>query len=326
VLFKYIIVVFVGLFFFCGWQMSEVTIQEKAGRLSPRTKLYKISINETERKYFVHVPPNYDETENLPVVVIFHGGGGKAKAAMWSTGWIAKADEEGFIAVFPEGTPPDTSRPGRFRGNPQTWNDGSERENLVAAKRNISDIDFVSAMLEKIKTDFKVDERRVYATGFSNGGSMTFRVSRELSESFAAIAPVASDDWMENIIPKRPVPILYITGTADPLNPIDGGEIFLGKKSYGIKTPVAEMIKNLVELHGCSKEPQVIYDKDGDKGVAYRNSQNIESVVLYTLKGHGHYWPGGRSLLPEWVSGKNVSKLNANEIIWDFFEKHSLEK
>ncbi|MFV1967883.1 MAG: PHB depolymerase family esterase [Pirellulaceae bacterium] len=127
---------------------------------------------------------------------------------MWETGWAEKADREGFLAVFPEGTPPDPSRPARFIGNPQTWNDGSKRSNLGAAVRGVADVEFVSAMLSDLSTRFKVDKRRVYATGFSNGASMTFRLARELSTAIAAVAPVAGADWLENKNPDRAVPLL----------------------------------------------------------------------------------------------------------------------
>jgi polyhydroxybutyrate depolymerase len=144
--------------------------------------------------------------------------------------------------VFPEGTSPDASRPGRFRDNPQTWNDGSKRPNVGAAIRGVPDIEFVSAMLADLKVLFSVDERRIYATGFSNGASMAFRVARELSPIIAAAAPVAGSDWLNETNPECPVPLLYITGTADPLNPVRGGEIYIGQRAFGTKPATQEMI------------------------------------------------------------------------------------
>ena len=253
---------------------------------------------------------------------MFHGGGGTARSAMRATGWNEKADKEGFLAVFPEGTPPDASRPGRFGDNPQTWNDGSKRPNVGAAAREVPDIEFVSAMLADLKTHFNVDNRRIYATGFSNGASMAFRVARELSQAIAAVAPVAGADWLPDIKPQRPVPLLYITGTADPLNPIEGGKVHIGRKDFGVKPSVKETIDRWVRINGCPNTGRVIHDKDGVTEVAYGFPGKTPEVLLYTIEGHGHHWPGGKSALPARLTGKNSAKLTATDVIWAFFKSH----
>jgi len=125
-----------------------------------------------------------------------------------------------------------------------------------------------------------------------------------------------------NEVPKRSVPLLYMTGTADPLNPLDGGEIHIGKITFGTKAPVQEMIGNWLKIDGCSEDGRVVYDKDGAKGIAYSPVGMPAEVVLYTIEGHGHYWPGGGSDLPESIAGKNIAKPNATDIIWGFFASH----
>jgi polyhydroxybutyrate depolymerase len=243
---------------------------------------------------------------------------------MWETDWAGKADRQGFLAVFPEGTRPDPNRAARFVGNPQTWSDGSRRSSIGAVARKVADVEFVSAMIEDLAGRFKVDRRRIYATGFSNGASMAFRVARELSSLVAAVAPVAGADWPENRKPELPVPLLYIAGTADPLNPKDGGEVRIGRKSFGTKPATETMINEWVRLHGCRRTPRVVYDKNGARGVAYGRPDGLDAVILYTLQGHGHHWPGGKSLLPEKLAGKNVSELDATDVIWEFFKTKSL--
>ncbi len=312
-----------GLLFLCGCHVSSAGTEERATvqSMATGTHLFAVTVKGVERRYFLHVPPAYDPAKKWPVVVMFHGGGGTAKAAMWETGWAEKADKEGFLAVFPEGTPPDASRPARFRDNPQTWNDGSGRPG--AARLEVADVEFVSLMLSDLKARFSVDERRIYATGFSNGASMTFRVARELSRVLAAAAPVAGADWLDAKTPERPVPILYITGTADPLNPIGGGDIRIGQRTFGKKPQIQEMIGKWVKMAGCAEEPHAVYDKDGAMGIAYCLSGDAASVVLYTIDGHGHHWPGGKSALPESLAGKNTAKLKATDVIWEFFKVHS---
>lgn len=290
---------------------------------TPGDQRLTIVVERSTREYIVHIPPQYDGQVPLPVVIMFHGGGGMARNEMGYSGWVEKADQEGFLAVFPDGTPPDPSRPASFLANPQTWNDGSNR-GIHAAEADVADVEFVSAMIDDLKERFNVDDRRIYVTGFSNGASMSFRLARELSSVIAAVAPVAGADWLSHMVPARAVPLLYITGTADPLNPIEGGEIFIGQKSYGVKPPTQEMIARWVKLHGCGEEPRVVYDQDGAKGFAYDCPGDADAVVLYTIDGHGHHWPGSRTVLPESIAGKNTAKLKATDVIWEFFERFRL--
>ncbi len=165
--------------------------QPTVQRMAPGTHPLAVTIRGVSRRYLLHVPSASDQGKKWPVVVMFHGGGGTARAALRETGWAEKADKEGFLVAFPEGTPPDLSRTARFRDNPQTWNDGSKRAGIGAARTDVPDVEFVSTMLADFKVRVSVDDRRVYATGFSNGASMTFRVARELSRVLAAVAPVA---------------------------------------------------------------------------------------------------------------------------------------
>jgi polyhydroxybutyrate depolymerase len=309
----------------CGLVVPDALAQEKTAAkiIAPGTLPLSVTVAGLERRYLLHVPTGYDPARKWPVVIMFHGGGGTAADAMRETGWTAKADLEGFLAVFPEGTPPDASRPARFRGNPQTWNDGSARTGLGAVEQGVADVEFVAAMVAEIKTRFSVDEYRVYATGFSNGASMTFRVARELSELFAAVAPVAGADWLVTL-PSRPVPLLYITGTADPLNPFDGGEVRIGLKFYGVKKATMETVESWAAMAGYPREPATIYSKDGTTGTAYGFPGEKPVVVLYSIEGHGHHWPGGNSSLPESFAGNNTATLKASDVIWEFFKARSL--
>jgi polyhydroxybutyrate depolymerase len=230
--------VLIGLSFLCGYQSAPARAEEQPASkiVAPGTHVFQVSVNGVNRRYVIHVPPSYNHAKQWPIVVVFHGGGGTAKAVMRETGWAEKADEGNFLSVFPEGSSPNPSRPARFRDNPQTWNDGSGRFNVGAAERKVDDIGFVRAL--------PVDSQRIFVTGFSNGASMTFKIGRELADRVAAIAPVAGADWAaDSPNLARPISLLYITGTADPLNPIDGGVVKIGPKTYGTKPPTREMIQ-----------------------------------------------------------------------------------
>jgi len=293
-------------------------------RLPPRTRAFRLRVEGRLRSYLVHRPPSRGETGPMPVVIMLHGGGGTGRGALWETRWNEKADAEGFLAVFPEGTPPNPFRPGNFLRNPQTWNDGSKRSALTAVQKGVEDVAFLRALIDELEDRFSVDARRIYVTGFSNGASMTFRAGRELSGRIAAIAPVAGIDWMADTEPERFVPLIYLTGTDDPLNPMQGGEIRLGRKSYGVKPPTREMIERWVERAVVPGEPRTICDRDGAKGLAWGREGEETAVVLYTFEGHGHHWPGGRSALPAYLAGRNTARLSATDLVWAFFEKHAL--
>jgi polyhydroxybutyrate depolymerase len=284
---------------------------------------FEMNVDGRTRTYVVYIPEGYNADEPSPVIIAIHGGGGTGRGTMEMTQIPAKADVEGFIAIFPNGTAPFPSKPARFASNPQTWNDGSGRG--FSGKNDVNDVSFISTMIDDIAAKFTIDHQRIYATGLSNGASMSFRLGVDLSQRIAAIAPVAGHFWMENPQISRPVPMLYITGTADPLNPIEGGPINIPFWQYSdVKPPVQDAIMKWVELIGCPSKSVTIRNKNGVKAIAYSPCQGNAEVVYYTVEGLGHHWPGGNNklYLPEEIVGKTSNKLIANDVIWDFFKKH----
>ena len=93
----------------------------------------------------------------------------------------------------------------------------------------------------------------------------------------------------------------------------------------GKKPPIREFIKSWVRMLDCPPEPRVVYDKDGVKGLVYGPGRNNAEVVFYTIEGHGHTWPGGMDLLPEWLVGKSLDVIKATDVIWKFFDRHQLQ-
>lgn len=284
-----------------------------------------IRLGELDRHYTVHVPPGYNGKTSAPVVIMLHGGGGTGKAAAFETGWGSKADEAGFLAVFPDAMPPDPTKPSRFRGNPQLWNDGSDR--FYPGQNAPDDVGFLNAMLDELLTKFAVDQRRIFVTGFSNGASMCFRIGAELSKRIAAIAPVAGACWLEPLTLERPVPMVYITGTADPLNLIEGGVPRLAtggsdKVRAKPKPPVRDSILTWSKALACPTTPRSSSEANGVRTEIYGPGRDGAKVVYITVEGLGHTWAGGKSLLPEFMVGKRTDKIKATEVIWEFFQKH----
>lgn len=282
-----------------------------------------LKVGNIERHYIVHVPVGYDPRNSVPVVIMFHGGGGTGTAAMKETRWAEKSDQSGFLVVFPEASRPDMSQPANFRTNPQTWNDGSGRFHS-----GVDDVKFVSGVIDDLGTRFNIDKKRIYATGFSNGASMAFHLGVHLPDRIAAIAPVSGALWTNDPKPKRPIALFYLTGKQDSLNPMDGGmpRLAIGGRGLGgrVKPPVKEHIKKWVKALNCSKEPKTIYDRDGVTGLMYTPCDEGTEVVYYSVDEMGHTWPGGMSILPEAWVGKLTNKIKANDLIWDFFRKNHM--
>jgi len=275
------------------------------------------------RRYWLYLPSSYKQGVKFPLLIMLHGGGGTGKGAMTETDWTATAEKQGFIVAFPDAVPRDPGKPSSFRNNAQAWNDGSGR---FPSQKSVDDVAFLKLMVEQISSKYGVDNSRVFITGFSNGASMAFRAAAELSSIFAAAAPVAGALWFDSVKLEKPVSLLYITGTGDSLNPMQGGTPALagGKAMRGAtskpKPPVSEHIEKWKKALGIDGEGSVTVNQNGVKAVSYRNDKG--EILFYTLQGHGHIWPGGRSILPESMVGKDTSAIKANEVIWDFFTRH----
>jgi polyhydroxybutyrate depolymerase len=301
--------------------------------LSPGEHVRTIRVDGRKREYILHVParscglrpartPRHSDLPStaLPLVFVFHGGGGAARLAILATGWSQKADEIGFFAVYPEALRPDPRRPPTFLRNPQFWNVGS---GLGCAEREgVDDVAFVGALLDELSESLAIDARRVYATGFSNGAALTLRLGMELSDRLAAIGPVAGNLWRQEPKPTRPVSMIYITGTADPMNPLDGSRIASPWGPVLQPPPIEQTIQTWALWIGCPPEPGILSDRDGVRHLRYGRGERGAEVDFITIQDAGHAWPGGPPVLAERLAGKPTDKLNATDVIWEFFERH----
>ena len=239
----------------------------------------ELDLNGLKRIYIIHPPKGLEK--EVPLVLFLHGAGGSASGAAKRYGWEEMADKEGFIVAFLEGTPVKLNEPANFVTNPNLWNDGSGRGH----KSGIDDVGFIRRVIEEISSEYKIDPRRIYVTGFSNGASMTFRVGVELSDKIAAIAPVMGHLFVTGRL-QHPVPLLLIAGGADPLNPLHGGEA---------PNPWSS------ELH---YKPPMIDSVNSWRALPGSNGQEI---IFQVIEGEKHQWPKG-----------------ATETIWQFFKRHAL--
>lgn len=282
----------------------------------------EITVGRRGRIYLVHVPNREDLETPRPLLVVLHGGGGSAAFASRVYGWRELSQRHGCLIVFPEAECEDPSRPAAVRENPRVWNDGSTRS--AVARRNVDDIGYLNAVLDDVQRHFAVDHRRVYVTGFSSGGSMTFRVGVEMADRVTAIAPVAGHLCIADPQPVRPVSMLYIIGLEDPLNPFDGGPVLSPWGARRQRPPVMKSIRIWIELIDADEVPHVIRHDNGVHSVRYGPGPGGQQVQLCTIAGQGHEWPGARRTLPQSISGPQTDKICATTAVWEFFSQVSL--
>jgi polyhydroxybutyrate depolymerase len=224
------------------------------------------------------------------------------------------ADRENFIVVYPQGT-------GNF------WNDGRERAPKV------DDVGFIRALMAHLEKMLTIDRRRIYAAGISNGGMMTQRLACELSDKIAAIASVAAsmpENYSPQCRPTATISVLLIHGTDDPLVPYRGGPLSAASNIGGSVWSVADTIKYWVAHDKCNRKPAIDYlpDKDPNESSvtrreSYAGCAKATDVVLLTVEGGGHTWPGANPYLPESRTGRTTKDFDGSEAIWSFFKKQS---
>jgi len=280
--------------------------------LSPGRHTRSLTWEGVERSYIVCVPSAYDRTKPTPVVLALHGASMNGRIMEGFSGLTPKAEEAGFIVVYPDGGPGPLFH---------LWNSGTFPATL--RKKNFDDVGFIAKLLDELATIVNVDAKRVYCAGLSNGGMMAYRLAAELSDRIAAIAAVSGTMVCEECKPKRGVPILHFHGTKDTLVPYEGVAKELVKLSS-----VEDTIGTWVKLNGCKTEPEVSElpaTRDAHKVTrkSYNSGKNGSEVVLYVIGGGGHVWPGRPS--PGGFLGATTYNINANDLMWEFFQKHPMK-
>lgn len=262
-----------------------------------------------DRGVRVHVPPGYDGSASVPLVLVFHGGGGSGEQIeLRSSQMNAVADREGFIAVYPDGTNPI-----------RTWNAGGCCGGAV--RENVDDVGFVRSLLDHLEATLCIDGDRVFATGMSNGAMLSHRLACELSDRFAAVAPVAGLDMSPTCPTSGRVALMQVHGTDDGHVPWEGG---LGCGPSGVAYPSVDDTMSAWRMrNGCS-ETSMPGVSEGD-GSCVRYDDCDADVVLCTIDGGGHSWPGGepnRDVSDCPADGEQSTTFEASEHIWAFFEAH----
>lgn len=268
-----------------------------------------------EREYLVHVPASYSKGRAAPVVFAFHGGRSNAKQMVSFSNFGDLADQEGFFVVYPQAIE-------------DNWNDGRGSDKIRSQKENIDDVGLTAAILAELGAEYNLDAKRIYATGISNGAMFSQYLASQRADLIAAIAPVAGGipaPVAKNFKPSEPVSVLIFQGTDDPLMPYAGGAVAKGRGEI-VSTELA--VKKWVAFNECSgPKTEELPDRDPDdecrvKRDSYTGGRNGTDVIVYTVEGGGHTWPGGKQYLPKLFIGRVANDVSATRLIWEFFKKH----
>lgn len=265
-----------------------------------------VSLGE-KREYILHVPAGYDPSRPVPLVISMHGAGGWPAQQRDISRWGVLADREGFLVVYPGGL----ARPGG-----RVWQ-------VTPGSGLPKDVQFIADLIDELAARYNIDRSRIYANGLSNGAGMSFVLSCTMSDRIAAVGMVAAAqtlpwDWCAD---ERPVPMITIHGTEDPVTPYHGGVSFVAPRAF---PDIPSWTASWAQRNGCDPNPvdSVLAPEISHR--EYTNCANGADVVLLSLGGVGHVWPGGKPL-PEWFLGPN-SDFDANAAMWTFFRQHRLQE
>lgn len=256
------------------------------------------------REYLLHVPRSYDRTKPMPLVISMHGAGGWPVQQKELSGWSRLAESEGFIVVYPSGIDDH---------GPRVWH--MDRSGLER------DITYISNLIDTLEAAYNIDPARIYANGLSNGGGMAFVLSCRLSNRIAAVGMVGAAQilpwsWCTD---RRPVPMIAFHGTADPMVPYGGGTSWV----HGPFPDVSTWAANWARRNRCEPKPIESAAAADVTRREYTHCADDAAVLLYTIRGGGHTWPGGQPM-PEWFVGPTSRSIDATSEMWAFFRRHRL--
>lgn len=299
--------VLAGVVFLIGLPVVLASMEALSYHVRNRSNGTIVSTGQ-KREYLLYVPKSYDRTTLTPLVISLHGGAMWPAAQKESSRWNELADEHGFIVVYPSGEVGD---------GPRAWN-------VHPGKGLASDVRYISDLIDTLSAAYNVDPSRIYANGLSNGGGMSFVLSCTLSDRIAAVGTVVAAQtlpfsWCKD---STPVPMIAFYGTADPVVPYNGGDTWVTPRPFPRATTWAA---DWARRNRCGANPTDSVIAVDVVRREYSDCARDATVVLYTILGGGHTWPGGKGM-PDWILGPTTHSIDATREMWDFFRKHPLPR
>lgn len=257
------------------------------------------------RYYQFYVPAKYNSSQAVPLVFNLHGLSSNSTEQMYYGNFMPIADTANFIIVAPDGT---------FISGSQFWNVG-------IGSSDIDDVGFISSLIDSLSLVYNIDPNRIFSTGMSNGGFMSYYLACH-SNRFTAIASVTGTMTVAdfpNCTPTAPVPVMEIHGTTDNTVPYGGSAIFKA---------IEDVVNYWVGINKCNSVPAIsdvpdINTSDGAtaKHYVYSGGTNGSSVEFFKVINGGHTWPGSA-----YVTGTTCEDFSASKEIWRFFRSYYKNK
>ncbi len=270
------------------------------------TQARSIQVGSTEREFLLHVPKQYSEKQDVPLVFVLHGRGGSGTAASRNYGWTPMAEKHGFLLVYPTAL-----------GEPTSWKTQKGSEDDI-------DTSFIRAMIVSLSHELRVDRKRIYCCGHSSGGFMSYSVAASLGDQMAAVGVVAGSIGLEwrnrrRVIqtPTQPVPVITFHGYKDMIVPYD--KVHGKGARYGMILSVHESIAFWVKANGCSEDASREELFGGRVIKEHYASDTNKDVLLFSLTEGNHGWPGA-------MRRQTSKTISATEEIWKFFASHAREE
>lgn len=278
-------------------------------RVPPELERASLEHNGLKRSYLLFTPDHAEEP--FPLVLALHRFTGTGAEMARISGFHEVAAEEGFAVAFPDG-----------RG--RRWN--------TDADASPDDIGFLLTLVDELAAEWPIDTNRVYVTGASNGGFMTWLLACQAADRFAAVAPVMATlpQTIVDACGDAPMPVCIVHGTDDPVVPFGEAALSGGPGPMRSVLPIPEAVAFWVARNGASPEPTItelpnLDPNDGTTTTVERYANpGGPAVVLYRVEGGGHTWPGGREIWPRVIVGNQSRDFSASQAIWDFFAAYSL--
>lgn len=271
-----------------------------------------------DRDYIAYLPESYSDSAEYPLVIYFHAYNRDVETDLGYIQLHIDASTNDFIVVYPDSSKPSPD------GYPN-WNSGAGDHPTFSSIPDVDDVGAVEVLIDTLGERFSINQKMIFATGFSNGGFMVYQLACQLSDRIAAVASVGgtmSNSTYEECNPSRPVPVIVFHGTWDNRIPIDGNAFW---------HPVEESISYWVNFNKCREESSALLpdvdesDRTTVEKTHFKNCTNDAEVVFYKVIDGGHTWPGAGSI------GINVSGIgfttqdvDANSEMLTFFRMHQL--
>ena len=254
--------------------------------------------NSIERLYYIYEPENLDASRSIPVLFALHGYGSTAMRHFNYTNYEPIADANNLVVIYPQGS--------TNSGLSTHWNNGG-----WTSKSTAKDIEFIDTIIDFLKVKISLDETRIYSSGMSNGGYMSYHLACNLDNTFAAVASVTGSmttDTYDNCSPSHPTSSIQIHGLLDYTVPYNGNS---GSKS------IEDVISYWVNYNSCDNNPETLIKYSNDNDLisidTYNGCLNNVNVKLILHPEMGHTWPFTESY-----------SIDASQEIWDFVSKYDI--